>query len=140
MSLVIKEKENEYPIPEEGIFDAVCVDVVDIGKVETPWGPKEKVTIMFELDAQDEEGNRYVVGKRYTKSLNEKSNLRGDLSRWRNRKFKPRELSSGFDLEALNGVSAIVYISHNQTEKRTYANIESILPPTKTEEGNPNWL
>ncbi len=95
MSLVIKEKENEYPIPEEGIFDAVCVDVVDIGKVETPWGPKEKITLMFELDAQDEAGNRYVVGKRYTKSLNERSNLRADLSKWRNRKFKPRELSSG---------------------------------------------
>ncbi|SHG17188.1 hypothetical protein SAMN05443144_12089 [Fodinibius roseus] len=140
MALVIKEQDKDYPIPPEGIIDAVCVDVVDIGKVETPWGPKEKITIMFELGAQDTEGNRYVVGKRYTKSLNEKSNLRGDLERWRSRKFKPQELKNGFDLESLIGVSAIVYISHNETDKRTYANIESILPPQRGPDGQPQWL
>jgi hypothetical protein len=140
MSLVIKEQQKEYPIPEEGIFDAVCVDAVELGTVETPWGPKEKITLMFELDAEDEDGNRYVVGKRFTKSLNEKSNLRQDLERWRNRKFKPQELKNGFDLESLIGVSAIVFISHNVTDKRTYANIESILPPEKTKDGSPGWF
>lgn len=140
MSLVIKEKQKEYPIPDEGIYNAVAVDVVDIGTVDTPWGPKEKVTVMFELDSEDEDGNRFVVGKRYTKSLNEKSNLRQDLSRWRNRNFESSELKSGFDLESLIGVSAIVYISHNQTDKRTYANIQSILPPEQGKDGNPQWF
>lgn len=95
---------------------------------------------MFELDSEDEDGNRFVVGKRYTKSLNEKSNLRQDLSRWRNRNFKSSELKNGFDLESLIGVSAIVYISHNETDKRTYANIESILPPEQGKDGNPQWF
>jgi len=140
MSLVIKEENKQYPIPDEGIYNAVAVDVVDIGKVETPWGPKEKVTIMFELDAEDEGGNRFVVGKRFTKSLNEKSNLYKTLTQWRSRKFKPQELKNGFDLESLIGVSAIVYISHNETDKRTYANIQSVLPPEQGKDGNPQWF
>lgn len=140
MPLVITEKEKDFPIPEEGLFNAVCVDAVALGEIETPWGPKQKVSLIFELDAEDENGNRYVVGKRYTQSLNEKSNLRKDLERWRNKKFKPQELKNGFDLESLIEVSCIVFISHNVTEKRTYANIDSILPPEKGEQGNPNWL
>ena len=140
MSLVIKEENKQYPIPDEGIYNAVAVDVVDIGTVETPWGPKEKISIMFELDAEGEDGNRFVVGRRFTKSLNKKSNLYKTLTQWRSRKFKPHELKNGFDLESLIGVSAIVYISHNETDKRTYANLESILPPEKGKDGNPQWF
>lgn len=140
MSLVITENQKDYPIPEEGLFNAVCVDAVALGTIETPWGPKEKVSLIFELDATDENGDRYVVGKRYTQSLNEKANLRKDLERWRNKKFTPQELKGGFDLETLIGVSCIVFISHNETDKRTYANIDSILPPEKGEKGNPNWF
>jgi hypothetical protein len=36
MSIVIKEKEKEYPIPDEGLFNAVCVDAVRLGEIETP--------------------------------------------------------------------------------------------------------
>jgi hypothetical protein len=140
MSLVIKEKPKEYPIPDEGIYNAVCVDVVDIGTVETPWGPKEKISIMFELDAEDEKGNRFIVGKRYTKSLNEKSNLRQDIETWRNRNFRNADLQDGYDLESLIGVSCIIFISHNETEKRTYANVKSIMPPEKTKDGAPGWF
>ncbi|WP_445666585.1 phage replication initiation protein, NGO0469 family [Fodinibius sp. AD559] len=141
MSLVIKEKQKEYPIPDEGIYNAVAIDCVDLGKIETPWGPKSKISIMFELDSEDEDGNRYIVGKRYTKSLHKKAHLRQDLERWRNKKFKPQELkNSGFDLESLIGVSAIVYISHNETDKRTYANIQSILPPEQGSDGTPQWF
>lgn len=42
MSLVIQEKRKQYPIPDEGIYNAVCVDVIDIGTVETPWGGEGK--------------------------------------------------------------------------------------------------
>jgi hypothetical protein len=95
---------------------------------------------MFKLDAEDEQGNRCVVGRCYTKSLHEKSNLRQDLERWCNRKFKPRGLKNGYDLVSLIGISAIVYISHNESDKRTYANIETILPPEKPEDGSPSWF
>ena len=140
MSLVIKEQEKEYPIPDEGIYNAVNVDAVNLGKIDTPWGPKEKISLVFELDAEDEYGNRYVVSKRYTKSLNEKSHLYKDLTRWRTRKFNPQELKNGFDLESLIGVSCIIYISHNETEKGTWANIDAILPPERNSEGEPGWF
>lgn len=140
MSLVITETQKDYPIPDEGLYEAVNIDAVRLGKIESPWGEKYMISLIFELDAEDSEGNRYVLGKRYTQSLNEKSNLRKDLERWRNKPFKPQELADGFDLESLIGVSCIVFVSHNETDKRTYANIDSILPPEKGDQGNPNWL
>ena len=140
MSLVIKEQEKEYPIPDEGIYNAVCVDVVDLGYLDSPWGKKHKVSIVFELDQEAPDGSRYIISRRFTMSLNEKAHLRQALERWRNRKFKPQELKSGYDLESLLDVSAIVYVSHNETDERTYANIETILPPEKSDDGTPNWF
>lgn len=92
MSLVIKEKEKEYPIPEEGIYNAVCVDVVDLGMLDTPWGKKHKVSIVFELDQEDRDGSRYIVSRRFTMSLNERSHLRQSLEKWRNVNSNHRSL------------------------------------------------
>lgn len=139
MSILIKEQPKQYPIPNEGIYDAVCVDVVDLGKLDSPWGKKHKVTLIFELAQQSPDGTPFVVSRRYTMSLNEKAHLRQDLERWRNKQFKPQELQDGFDLESLIGVSCIVFISHNETDKRTYANVENIMPPEKNPDGKPNW-
>lgn len=140
MSLVIKQIDKQFPIPSEGIYDAVIVDIVDLGKIDTPWGPKSKISIMWELSSEDPNGNRYIVGKRYTKSLNEKAHLRQDIEALRTQKFKPQELKNGFDLEKLLDVSCKVFISHNETDKRTYANIQSVMPPENGDDGNPKWF
>ncbi len=63
------------------------MDVVDLGELNTPFGRKHKLSIVWELKEKDEQGSHYIVGKRYTWSLNEKSNLRKDLERWRGAKF-----------------------------------------------------
>lgn len=42
--------------------------------------------------------------------------------------YTPEELQLGVDLENLLDMSATLFIAHNETEERTYANIESILP------------
>lgn len=134
MSIVIKEDPSMYPVPDEGLFKAVLVDAVDLGQLETPWGKKEKISLIFELQETDEEGNHFIVGKRFTKSLNEKAALRKFLEKWRGDKYTPDELQQGVDLENLIGMSATLFIVHNETEERTYANIESVLP-FKDEQG-----
>lgn len=134
MSIVIKETPDMYTVPDEGLHAAVLVDAVDLGELETPWGPKHKVSLIFELQDTDEEGNHFIVGKRFTKSLNEKSALRKFLEKWRVEKYSPDELQKGVDLENLLGMSATLFIVHNETEERTYANIESVLP-FKNEQG-----
>lgn len=75
-----------------------------------------------------ERNRRFIVVKRFTRSLNEKSSLRNFLEKWRGSKYTPEELQQGVDLENLIGLNATLFIVHNETEERTYANIESILP------------
>jgi hypothetical protein len=135
--LIITEDPSNYPVPDEGLHAAVLVDAVDIGTVETPWGPKQKVSLIFELQDTDEDGNPFIVGKRFTKSLNEKASLRKFLEKWRAAKYTPAELQQGVDLENLIGLSATLFIVLNETEERTYANIESVLP-YKSANGTPD--
>ncbi|MEO9887054.1 MAG: hypothetical protein ABJR05_14550 [Balneola sp.] len=133
MSLIIKEEKPDYPLAPDGLQDAVLVDVVDLGELDTPWGPKHKLSLVFELEDTDPEGKHYVVTKRYTWSLNEKSNLRKDLERWRCSKFTTEDLEQGIDMEAIIGLNATLFISHNESEEhgKTFANIETILPRKK---------
>ncbi len=126
--LIIIEDPSQYPIPDEGLHHGLCVDAISLGRVETPWGSKEKVSLMFELESTDENGKRFVVGKRFTKSLNEKASLRKFLEKWRGEKYSPKELHDGINLEHYVGMSATLFLVHNETDERTYANIESIIP------------
>ena len=126
--LIIREDPSLYPVPEEGLHTAVLVDAVNLGQLETPWGAKHKVSLIFELQTVDEDGKHYVIGKRFTRSLNDKATLRKFLEKFRGSKYTPSELTEGVDLENLIGMSATLFIVHNETEERTYANIESILP------------
>jgi hypothetical protein len=126
--LIIREDPSLYPVPDEGLHNAVLVDAVDVGEVETPWGAKHKVSLIFELETETDEGKRFLVGKRFTKSLNEKSTLRKFLERWLGKKYTSQELKAGINLEHFVGMSATLFIVHNETDERTYANIESLLP------------
>ncbi|MBP3192975.1 phage replication initiation protein, NGO0469 family [Natronogracilivirga saccharolytica] len=134
MPLIIKEDPSQYPLPSEGLHHGVCVDAVDLGELDTPFGRKHKLSLIWELKEIDDDGSHYIVGKRYTWSLNEKANLRKDLERWRGGKFSPEQLQGGIDLEEFIGVNATLFITHNVTEERTFANVESILP-FKNEKG-----
>lgn len=134
MSLIIKEDPSEYPLCPDGLHGAVIVDAVDLGHQESPWGAKHKLSLVFETQLQDEEGKPYILAKRYNWSLHEKSNLRKDLERLLGKKFSHEELLNGVNLEELIGVSCNILVVHNETEERTYANIESVLP-TKGKRG-----
>jgi len=140
MSLVVTESaKSDYQPTSMGLHQAVLVDVVDLGVLETPWGDKHKCTLVFETDELDPEGIPLRVSKRYTLSLSEKSNLRQDLERWRGRKFEAKELKNGFDLESLLGMNATIYVAHRVTEKGLFANIQTLLPPVKGKDGKPAW-
>lgn len=83
MSLIIKEDPSEYPLCPDGLHAAVLVDAVDLGTQESPWGAKHKLSLVFETQTLDEEGKPFILVKRYTWSLHEKSSLRKDLERFR---------------------------------------------------------
>lgn len=114
-----------------GLHQAVCVDVIDVGQKQTPWGEKPKIVVRWQLPAKDPDGNRHLVQKWYTKSLHEKAALRGDLEAWRQREFTAQELKA-FDVEKLIGANCQVLIVHKKgTDGKTWANVQAITPPSK---------
>ena len=98
---------DEGGMPSECVAEAtlagVCVDVVDLGMKETPWGLKPKLKLVFELAQEKANGYRVTASRTYTKSLHEKSALRPELQRWLGRPLNERELASGFSYRTLMG-------------------------------------
>lgn len=75
------------------------------------------------------DGKPYLVGKRYTLSLNDKSILRKDLETWRTKPFT-LEQAAGFDLEVLVGVECGLLIIHKNgnTPGKVWANVQAVMP------------
>jgi hypothetical protein len=129
MPIIVKREKIEYTPAPEGLHQAVCCDVVDLGLLPTPWGPKHKIELRWQLEITnpDHEDKPFMVTKRFTSSLHEKANLRSTLETWRGKKFSDEELD-GFDIEALLGVNCQVQIIHNITDDATYANVQAVVP------------
>jgi len=129
MSFIVRKPANQFstePHPE-GITQAVCVDVLDLGMKATKFGEKHKVAFRFETPARDSKGEPiFVRSWPYSVSLNEKANLRKDLEKWRGRPFTPAELD-GFDLESVIGAAAVLNIIHNTGDDGTvYSNVNGL--------------
>ena len=130
--MIVKGGSSFLPAPD-GVHDAVCVDVVDMGMVDGPYGPKHQLRIVWEIDAAMEDGRRFLAQKRYGASLHEKATLHKDLKSWRGRPFTTEELD-GFDVEAVIGANCLINVQHKASTKdpkRTYANVVSVMPLIK---------
>ncbi len=127
----IYTRKKQYEVPPAGIpHQAVCVDVVDLGVIETGFGPQEKVKIVWQLALENKKGNRFLVSQRFTPSLHPKSKLRPILESWRGKPFTPAELKR-FDIESLVGVNANLILVHNMSDDSIWANVSTVIPPTK---------
>ena len=132
LTLTCKESGDFKPHPE-GIHPAVCVDVMDLGLVETDFqGVKKlvnKVKMVFETEMKTTDGSDSTVAKSFTASLHPKSNLSGFLSKWRGRPVAPGE---SIQLEKLIGACCTLVISHQKSlSGKTYASIDAVSKPTK---------
>jgi hypothetical protein len=134
MSLVLESKSGgDFKPHVEGIHPAVCVDVNDLGLVETEFqGEKRlvnKVRLFFETEQKNEEGKNCVISKTFTASLHPKAKLADFLSKWRGRPVVPGE---SIDLAKLIGANCTLVISHQQNMVgRTYASIDAVSKATK---------
>ena len=132
MVLQCKDSGDFKPHPE-GIHPAVCVDVMDLGLVETEFqGQKRmvnKVKLVFESEQRGEDGKPCTVAKNFTASLHPKARLAEFLGKWRGRAIVPPET---VDLTKLLGASCTLVISHQQNMVgRTYAAIDAVSKPTR---------
>ena len=110
--MLLKDTSRRFdPVPE-GLYAAVAVDVVDLGLTETPWGPKPKLQITWELDLiNPQTQRRYILARWFGANLSEKGALRPFLEAWRGKKFTREELA-GFDPEILVGVNCQIQVVH----------------------------
>lgn len=134
--MIVKDARKDLPPAPEGLWQAVCVDVVDLGLVQTEWGEKRKCRLVWQLETEapgvnPETGKPYLVTRTFGATLHEKGVLRPFLESWRGRKFTKSELE-GFDLEKLLGVNCQLQIVHNATEGgRVFGNVQAVVPVGK---------
>jgi hypothetical protein len=140
MSLIAKGGGNFTPAPE-GLWPAVCVDVVDMGILKQSYNGTEKQVhkcrLVWEISEKMADGRRFIVGKRYTVSLHEKSGLHKDLKSWRGKAFTADELK-GFDVEKVIGVPCRLLITHDEKDGTTYGNVTQIMKADKASAIVPN--
>jgi hypothetical protein len=134
MSLVLESKVGgDFKPHVEGIHPAVCVDVIDLGMMETEFQGQRRLVnkgrVFFETEQRNEEGKNCVITKTFTASLHPKAKLAEFLGKWRGRPVVPGE---SIDLAKLVGACCTLVISHQQNMVgRTYAAIDAVSKPTK---------
>jgi hypothetical protein len=131
MAIIAKKSGGDFTPCPAGTYPAVCIDVVDLGMVETVWeGQKKsqhKVRLVWQVDERMADGKPFLVKRRYTLSLDDRAALRKDLETWRGRGFTPQELD-GFDVEMLIGIGCMVSIVHKKNaEGKTFDNVASVM-------------
>ena len=120
-----------------GSYLARCSRIIDLGTQATDYQGQakhaRKVLISFAVlddEVRRDDGEPYLLSKRYTASLHEKAGLRKDLASWRGRDFTPEELK-GFDLRDILGKSAFVSVVEVAKDGKTFANIGALMRPPK---------
>ena len=134
MPLLARDNAQEWELPSEGLHDAVCCDVVDLGESETRWGKRHRVQLRWQLDEETSDGKPMLAMRTLGLSLAEKSTLRPLLEAWRGVRFNAAELK-GFDLERLINAPCQVQIMYNVVDDgHTFANVHTVIPPARGRE------
>jgi len=130
--LQCNDNSNFKPHPT-GIWQAVCLDVIDLGLQWTEFQGKRKLVrklkLVFETEHVGEDGKRGIVTKNFTASLYPNAKLTGFLGQWRGRQIMPGD---NVDLKKLPGSCCTLVLSHQQSlSGRTYVSIDAVSKATK---------
>jgi hypothetical protein len=122
---MILEKNGNFENPKSGAFIGVVVDVAELYNVPGKFGPKNKVRIIWILDAQDSQGKPFRVMEQVNASINEKARLyeiaKGVLG--------APPAAKSFDTESLLGKANQLFIVVEKGEDgKEYAHVKGILP------------
>ena len=127
MSDLIATKTQGKLIPE-GVHVAVCFGIYDLGTQYSKVFDNEAHKVLFQWEVPDSrieisgEDLPMVISKKYTLTLNKKSNLKKDLDSWLG-----QVKDKSFGLKQLLGKNCQILISHADKDGITYANITAIM-------------
>ena len=147
--IITEPKKKEYELAPEGMKNAVCVDVIDVGKAmgldpdkfgrylvpNKRFDAKARCKFVFELEDEMEDGRRFIQQTDNPASLykpepgqsGQTSRMREHLDNWG---IELPEDRSNVDLSALLlGQQATLRIKHEpDNQGRIWANIKTINP------------
>lgn len=129
MSLTVHSSGGDFEQVPEGVYQARCYQLVDLGTQTSQFGEAKKIQVGWELFGETrKDGSPFVISSRYTASLNNKATLFKDLQAWRGKPFTEEELAA-FDLQKIVGVPCQIQIQHkaNADGTRTFANISALM-------------
>jgi hypothetical protein len=130
-------KETPPPAPE-GQFQAVCVDVINLGeRVEryqnNPPSLAPKLALVYQLNEENPDtGKRWEISREFTASLGKKTNIRAFLGNWRGKSYTDEDAAKGIPVHKLTGVNALLSIEHKRSGSgNVYAFINNATPLPK---------
>lgn len=132
MHLPKDEGTSFEPCPA-GTHAARCVGFIDLGSHLQEYAGEAKglrrlILLTFEIPGERrDDGKPFLISKRYTWSVHEKSNLRKDLESWRSKRFVETDFGpGGFDIRNVLDKPCTITVNHTEKEGKTYTNIASI--------------
>lgn len=135
--MIMATDTPKIPLVEEGLYDAICTGVIDLGVQVNEVFQKTTpvVRLLFELvgvtyEMNEQERTRQVA-REFTLSLGEKAHLRKFLESWRGTGFTSEQLN-GFDMREVLGKVGQLQIIHKESEKGSYAVVNTMLPLSKS--------
>lgn len=136
MGLTVKETGGNFTPVSEGLHQAVCYGLYDLGtQYNATFGKSaKKVLVAWEIPGEridvERDGKMVnlprAISRQYTQSLHEKSQLRKDLESWRGKAFTEQELE-GFDLTKLLGANCMIQVIHKHKDSKTFANVANVV-------------
>jgi hypothetical protein len=127
---MILRAPEETELHPEGVFHAVCVNVIDLGMREVVYNGERrmvrKVRLVFETRLAN--GQTGLLARTFTASIHPNSKLAGAVGKWRGRPVAPGDC---IDLEKVIGASATLVVSHQtRNDGSLCASIDAITRPT----------
>jgi hypothetical protein len=135
-------EKHEFELVPSGLHVAVLADVMDLGQEENRYKPgkfQHKVRFIFQIcgDVRQKNGSRFLLMRKYTASLDDRADLKKDLSSWLENKLYTRRNKQGeqkLHPKDLIGRAANVQVIHVEKDNKTYANLAMVAPYTGDEE------
>lgn len=130
--VTVKESEGgDFEVAPQGLHQAVCIDVIDLGLMQTAWGPKHRVRIRWAIDAQNSRGYPFWISATYNLTLgtsSKPSGLRKALESWRGKQFTDEEVKC-FDLDKVIGANCQLQVIHRPGDGgKVWANVQAVVP------------
>lgn len=127
---------GEFKMVPAGAHLAVCDQVIDLGIQDGgQYEPRQKIYLRWQIPGERVEWEKdgrtmegpAVIGRTFSLSLSEKSNLRPVLESWRGRPFTAQELR-GFDIKNVLGAPCMVQVTHETLrDGKQFAKVAAIM-------------